>query len=114
MSAVAGARQGRRVAPSQSSGLALAPESPPFLNPVDTARITVSTGNEKANKFSTSVNNAYTTARTGSSIGKIPRCRQTNVTVLLNGISRNRVPVTAQIAPASAGAAGGTGGSPIP
>jgi 5,10-methenyltetrahydrofolate synthetase len=39
---------------------------------------------------------------------------QAKSTNLLKGISRNRVPVAAKMAPASAAAAGGTGGSPIP
>jgi hypothetical protein len=39
---------------------------------------------------------------------------QAKSTNLLNGISRNRVPVAAKMAPASAAAAGGTGGSPMP
>src|SRR5690606_2824909 len=39
---------------------------------------------------------------------------QTKSTCLLNGISRRRMPVAAKMAPANAGAAGGTGGSPIP
>jgi len=42
------------------------------------------------------------------------RLSQTKSMNLLNGISRMRLPVAAKMALASAGAAGGTGGSPIP
>ena len=42
------------------------------------------------------------------------RASQTKSMNLLNGISRMRLPVAAKMAFASAGAAGGTGGSPMP
>jgi hypothetical protein len=41
-------------------------------------------------------------------------CCHAKLTLLLSGSSRTRFPVRAKMAFASAGAAGGTGGSPIP
>ncbi|MEH2610617.1 hypothetical protein V1293_002906 [Bradyrhizobium sp. AZCC 1693] len=55
-------------------------------------------------------------ATSGDPVGAIatlPICHA-NLTLLFRGSSRTRFPVRAKMAFASAGAAGGTGGSPIP